>query len=134
VSAPPARRAGAADQACTGIRGEPARKASRDGRRAWLREAKERLERERAESPEPVARERQKRLESCHRRLVVDWRAERQASQAYEAYRARGVMSDGRRFGVRPQPYTPPAKPEKKINTTDPDSKNMKGFRGYVQG
>jgi hypothetical protein len=27
-----------------------------------------------------------------------------------------------------------PAQPEGKINLTDPDSKNMKAFRGYVQG
>ena len=28
----------------------------------------------------------------------------------------------------------PPAEPAGKVNTTDPDSKNVKGFRGYVQG
>jgi hypothetical protein len=32
------------------------------------------------------------------------------------------------------KPYQPPAEPEGKINTTDPDSKNMKAYRGYVQG
>ena len=52
----------------------------------------------------------------------------------YEAYRARGVMKDGRRFGRPPDPHTPPAQPEGKINLTDPDSKNMKAYRGYVQG
>ena len=107
---------------------------TRDGRRAWLREAKERLERERIASPEPVPRERQKRLSACRDRLVEDWRAEHKANPAYEAYRARGVMRDGRRFGGPPKPYQPPAKPAGKINTTDPDSKNMKAYRGYVQG
>jgi transposase len=112
----------------------PEHLATRGGRRAWLREAKERVERERAAEPEPVPRDRERRLEICHRRLVCDWQAERQANQAYEAYRERGVMRDGRRFGAPPKPHTPPPKPEGKINTTDPDSKNMKAYRGYVQG
>jgi transposase len=112
----------------------PEQLTTREGRRAWLREAKERLERERAQSPEPVPRDRKERLSSCRDRLVADWRAERRANAAYEAYRARGVMRDGRRFGRPPDPHTPPAQPEGKINTTDPDSKNMKAYRGYVQG
>jgi len=112
----------------------PERLTTRDGRRAWLREVKERLERARARHPEPVPRDRGKRLEECHHRLVQDWQAEHRANREYEAWRERGVMSDGRRFGGPPKPYTPPAKPEGKVNTTDPDSKNMKAFRGYVQG
>src|SRR5436189_3021443 len=51
-----------------------------NGRRAWLREATEELERERAERPEPVARDRARRLEACRRRLAEDWRAERRAT------------------------------------------------------
>jgi hypothetical protein len=39
-------------------------------------------------------------------------------------------MRDGRRFGGPPKPYSPPERPEGKINTTDPDSKNMKAYRG----
>ena len=112
----------------------PEHLASREGRRAWLREAKERLERERATKEEPVPRDRSQRLELCRRRLVEDWQTERQANRDYEAYRERGVMKDGRRFGRPPDPHTPPAQPEGKINLTDPDSKNMKAFRGYVQG
>lgn len=112
----------------------PEHLASREGRRAWLREAKERLERERAATSEPVPKEREKRLEICRRRLVADWRTERRANRDYEAYRARGVMRDGRRFGRPPDPHTPPEKPEGKINLTDPDSKNMKAYRGYLQG
>ncbi len=38
---------------------------------------------------------------------------------------ARGVMSDGRRFGVRPDPYAPVAVPEGSVNMTDPDSRVM---------
>jgi transposase len=112
----------------------PEQLTTREGRRAWLREAKERLERERAANPEPVPKDRAERLELCRRRLVADWRAEHQANRDYEAYRARGVMRDGRRFGRPPDPHTPPAEPEGKINLTDPDSRNMKAYRGYLQG
>ena len=132
--------AGRIDRAEDELHGEgrgdelPEQLASREGRRAWLREAKERLESERAAKEEPVPRDRAQRLELCHDRLVEDWRSERRANRDYEAYRARGVMRDGRRFGRRPNPHTPPAQPAGKINLTDPDSKNMKAFRGYVQG
>jgi hypothetical protein len=57
-----------------------------------------------------------------------------QANAAYEAYRARGVMRDGRRFGGPPKPYEPPATPAGKMNVTDPDSRNVKTPRGYMQG
>ena len=56
------------------------------------------------------------------------------ANAAYEDYRARGVMKDGRRFGGPPKPYEPPALPAGKINTTDPDSRNVKTRGGYLQG
>jgi len=112
----------------------PEQLTTRHGRKAWLREAKERLERERAAEEKPVPRDRAKRLELCRERLVEDWRGEYRANRAYEAYRERGVMSDGRRFGGPPKPYEPPAKPEGKMNLTDPDSKNIKAYRGYVQG
>jgi len=103
-----------------------------NGRRAWLREAKDELERERAERPEPVRRDRGERLETCRRRLAEDWRAERRANRAYEAYRARGVMRDGRRFGGPPKPYSPPEAPEGKLNTTDPDARRMKFGRNFI--
>jgi transposase len=132
--------AGRIDAAEDEIHGEargdelPEHLTTRDGRRAWLREAKERLERERAAKEEPVPRDRADRLELCRRRLVEDWQTEHRANRAYEAYRARGVMKNGRRFGGPPKPYEPPAQPEGKINLTDPDSKNMKAYRGYLQG
>ena len=105
---------------------------TKHGRKGWLREAKRRLDAERAASKEPVPRDREKRLEACHRRLVADWDAERDANRAYEDYRARGVASDGRRFGARPKPYQPPPRPEGKINTTDPDAKRMKFGRNFI--
>jgi transposase len=110
----------------------PGRVASRGGRRAWLGEAKRRLEAERAAEPEQVPNDREQRLEICRSRLVEDWRAEHQANRAYEAYRARGVMKDGRRFGRPPDPYRPPAQPEGKINTTDPDAHRMKFGRNFI--
>jgi hypothetical protein len=43
-------------------------------------------------------------------------------------------MKDGRRFGRPPDPYQPPATPAGVINVTDPDSRNVKTSRGWVQG
>ena len=83
-------------------------------------------------SPSRCARDRAERLETCHRRLAEDWRAERQANRRYEAYRARGVMRDGRPFGSPPKPYSPPEAPEGKINTTDPDARRMKFGRNFM--
>jgi hypothetical protein len=43
-------------------------------------------------------------------------------------------MKNGRRFGSPPKPYEPPEQPTGKINVTDPDSRNVKTPRGWVQG
>ena len=59
---------------------------------------------------------------------------ERRANQAYEAYRARGRMKDGRRFGGPPNPYMPPDLPAGKVNVTDPDSRPIPIGFGFVQG
>jgi transposase len=104
------------------------------GRRGWLRDAKRRLDAERAEQARPVSRWRGARLKEAKRRLEEEHRVEREANAAYEAYRARGVMKDGRRFGGPPKPYAPPEMPAGKINLTDPDSRNVKTPRGWVQG
>jgi transposase len=130
-----AERIDAAEDAIHGAdRGDelPEHLRSRGGRRAWLREAKERLERERAAKKESIPRDRGERLELCRGRLVEDWRAEHKGNRAYEAYRAGGVMKDGRRFGRPPDPYTPPAQPEGKIITTDPDARRMKFGRNFI--
>src|ERR687898_134469 len=47
---------------------------------------------------------------------------------------ARARMKDGRRFGRPPDPYQPPATPEGHINLTDPDSRVVKGLRGFLRG
>jgi transposase len=108
--------------------------ATAQGRRGWLREAKQRLEAERAANPQPVPRSRPKRLKEAKRRLDEELWTEVRANQAYEAYRARGRMKDGRRFGRPPDPYQPPATPEGRVNVTDPDSRVVKGLRGWMQG
>src|SRR5271165_3554762 len=74
-------------------------------------------------------------LELCaEANLVQELAVECAANAAYEAYRARGVMKDGRRFGPAPKPYTPPDTPAGKANVSDPDSRNVKTPRGYMQG
>src|SRR3954454_14207745 len=62
------------------------------GRRGWLREAKQRLEAERAANPQLVPRSRPKRLREAKRRLEEELWTEVRAKRACEAYRARGRM------------------------------------------
>src|SRR3954453_11494398 len=104
------------------------------GRRGWLREARQRLEAERAANPQPVPRSRPRRLREAKRRLEEELWTEVRANRAYEAYRARGRMKDGRRFGKPPTPYAPPPTPEGRVNVTDPDSRVVKGLHGFIQG
>jgi transposase len=104
------------------------------GRRGWLREAKRRLDAQRAEEARAIPRSRPERLKESKRRLEEEHDVECRANAAYEAYRARGRMKDGRRFGRPPNPFQPPATPAGKINVTDPDSRNVKTSRGWVQG
>ena len=112
----------------------PPELATAQGRRAWLREAKKRLEQQRADEAKPVPRDRPERLREARRRLEEEHRVELDAHRAYEAYRARGRMKDGRRFGRPPAPFTPPEQPSGRINLSDPDSRNLKTSRGWVQG
>jgi len=104
------------------------------GRKGWLREAKQRLDAKRAEEAKPIPRSRPERLRESKRRLEEELATEQRANDAYETYRARGVMKDGRRFGGGSKPYEPPEKPAGKMNVTDPDSRNVKTPRGYMQG
>jgi transposase len=108
--------------------------ATVQGRRGRLREAKQRLEAERAANPQPVPRSRPTRVKEAKRRLEEELFTELRANRAYEAYRARGRMKDGRRFGRPPDAYQPPATPDGRINVTDPDSHVVKGLRGFIQG
>jgi hypothetical protein len=75
----------------------PPELATEPGRRGWLREAKRRLEAERAGNPQPVPRSRRKRLTEAKRRLEEELWTEVRANEAYEAYRARGRIKTGAR-------------------------------------
>src|SRR5919108_2573982 len=112
----------------------PEHVSTHNGRRKWPKEAKKRLDAERAAAEQKVPRSREKRLELCHRRLVEDWRTEQRANRDYEAWRARGIAADGSRRMApgTTKPYEPPPKPEGKINTTDPDARRMKFGRNFI--
>jgi transposase len=112
----------------------PPELATAQGRRGWLRDAKRRLDERRAEQARPIPASRPARLKEAKRRLEEELWTECEANAAYEAYRARGRMKDGRRFGRPPDPYQPPATPTGVIDVTDPDSRNVKTSRGWVQG
>lgn len=112
----------------------PPELSTAQGRRGWLREAKRQLDEQRAQESCPIPASRPARAREAKRRLEEELWVESRANEAYEAYRARGVMKDGRRFGRPPNAYQPPATPAGKVNLTDPDSRNVKTPRGYVQG
>src|SRR5215211_3387680 len=112
----------------------PPELSTSQGRRGWRREAKRRLDERRAEEARPIPAARPARVKEAKRRLEEELWTECQANAAYESYRARGRMKDGRRFGRPPDPYRPPAMPAGVINVTDPDSRNVKTSRGWVQG
>jgi Transposase DDE domain len=107
---------------------------TREGRARWLADAKRRLEQRRAQEARPIPASRPARLREAKRRLEEEHRVEVQANADYEAYRARGVDKNGKKFGRPPKPFTPPPAPTGNINTTDPDSRNVKTPRGWVQG
>jgi transposase len=128
----------AEDEAFGEARGDelPPALTSSQGRRKWLREAQRELDRRREQEARPVPRSRPARLKEAKRRLDEQLFTECRANAAYEAYRARGVMRNGRRLGpnTTPKPYQPPEIPEGRINLSDPDSRVVKGLRGFVQG
>ncbi|UGS34954.1 IS1182 family transposase ISPlba1 [Capillimicrobium parvum] len=107
-------------------------------RRKVLREAKQALEAERAAQAKKIPRDRAERLVECRRRLRQDWELERHVVSEHAAWHAAGIASDGSRrmTGARHniKPYPLPAEPAGKINVTDPDSRNLKTTRGWVQG
>ena len=108
--------------------------AGQNGRQGWLRAARHQLDRHREREQWPVPRSRAERLLEAERRLAQDLEVEHHANQAYERYRAAGVMKDGRRFGGPPKPYAPPDEPVGKVNLTDPDCRLQKVRQGWVQG
>jgi transposase len=107
-------------------------------RRRVLREAKQALDAERAAEAKQIPRGRSERLVECRRRLRQDWQLERHVVTEHAAWHAAGVASDGSRrmVGARHniKPYPLPSEPAGKINVSDPDSRNLKTTRGWVQG
>lgn len=59
---------------------------------------------------------------------------ERMASESYDDWHAEQAAAGVKGYWVRPRPYEPPEEPAGKINVTDPDSRNVKTTRGWVQG
>lgn len=107
----------------------PGELATHGGRREWIREALRRRREEREADPEPVPRARAERLELCRSRLAAGHRTVVAAHRAHEEARA------GRpRRGRPPRPAGPPAEPEGRVNTTDPDSRKMRSPHGFLQG
>src|SRR4051794_4673633 len=102
------------------------------GRRGWLREARKRLEAERSAHPQPVPRDRPKRVKQAKRRLDEELRTEVRANQAYEAWRARGVAAGGARRGGpgMSKPVTPPPGPQGQSNVAHPHPEVGQGGRG----
>ncbi|MBS1860505.1 MAG: transposase [Actinobacteria bacterium] len=107
----------------------PAELATHGGRKEWIREALRRQREAREEDPEPVPRARAERLELCRRRLEDDHRTVVEAHRAYEEAKA-----EGPRRGRPPTAAEPPAGPEGRVNTTDPDSQKMRSPHGFLQG
>ena len=105
-------------------------------RRERFRKAKQAQEEERKANAKPVPRDRQKRLSECKNRLEEDLELERRTAKQHEQWRKRGIAKDGSRrmtgHNMKPKPL--PEEPTGKINTTDPDSRNLKTTRGWVQG
>jgi hypothetical protein len=107
-------------------------------RRKRLREAKQALDAEREANAEPVARDRGQRLRECRRRLEQDYDLERRLIAEHDDWLAAGIASDGSRrmtgarHNIKPYPLGELA--ERAINVTDPDARNLKTPRGWVQG
>jgi transposase len=109
--------------------------SSEQGRRGWEREGRRQLDRQRELQARPIASGRGERLLESKRRLEEEHRVELESNEAYGAYRARGVMRDGRHFGGPPKPYVPPELPAGRINTTDHDSRLVTAAGGRtIQG
>ena len=112
----------------------PAELATAQGRKKWLEAARRRLDAQREQEARPIAQPRPARVREAKRRLEEELATEVRANTAYEAYRAKGRMKNGRRFGTPHKPYTPPEQPAGRINVTDPDSRTLKTPRGFLQG
>jgi hypothetical protein len=101
-----------------------------------MRKARHQLDEQRRQQARPIPRSRAVRLLEAERRMQQDLAVERAASEGYDVWRAERVAGGvkANRVGGPSKPYEPPVKPVGKINVTDPDSRNVKSPRGWVQG
>src|SRR3954464_16027937 len=114
----------------------PPEVSTHNGRQQWFKEAKRRLDDQRAAAGASIPRERAERLREAQRRLDEQLFTEVRANDAYLRFRAGGKDHRGWRLGpaTTPKPYTPPEVPPGVINTTDLDSRMVKGQHGFLQG
>ena len=105
-----------------------------EGRQRWLREARHMLDEHRRQQARPIPRSRVARLLEAEHRMQEELSVERMANAVYERYRAENRDKLGRGLGKPPKPHEPPQEPAGKINITDPDSRNVKTTRSWVQG
>src|SRR3954452_2123516 len=114
----------------------PPELATSNGREKWFKAARRWLDDERAEQAAPIPRDRPTRLREAKRRMDEQRLTEMRAEQSYQRYRATGKDRRGGRLGpnTTPKPYTPPQLPPGEINTTDLDSRMVKGQHGFLQG
>lgn len=114
----------------------PPELATSNGREKWFKAARRWLDDERAEQAAPIPRDRLTRVREAKRRMDEQRLTEIRAEQSYQRYRAKGKDRRGGRLGPNtvPKPYTPPECPPGEINTTDLDSRMVKGQHGFGQG
>ena len=77
---------------------------SSKGRRAWLREARQRLEQRRAEEGRPIPRSRPDRLRECAQRLEEEVAVERRAAERQDEVWAAGPPRGSSRGAGRRSP------------------------------
>jgi transposase len=107
---------------------DPEFSAAGQGRRAWHREGRKALLRQREQDAKPIARSKPERLLETLDRLEENHQVEIQANQAYEAWwaaRAAGGVP-GQKLGMPPRPFAPSPVPEGVMNKTDHDSRMMR--------
>jgi hypothetical protein len=114
----------------------PPEVATRSGRQQWFKEAKRRLDDQRAAEAAPIPRDRGQRVREAKRRMDEQLWTEARANEAFLRSRASGKDHRGWKLSpaTTPKPYTPPAIPPGVINTTDLDSRMVKGQHGFLQG
>jgi transposase len=114
----------------------PPELATSNGRQQWFKEAKRWLDDQRAEQAAPIPRDRPERIREAKRRMDEQLWTQMRAEAAYQRYRAKGKDRRGGRLGPNtiPKPYVAPEVPPGEINTTDPDSRMVKGQHGWLQG